>query len=239
MRILYVEDNETNQALVGRVVRAKKHSIVYRDEGEGALELLAADSEIDLILLDIELAGVISGLDVVKTLRGRDDHRPIVAVTAYAMMGDRERILAAGCDQYLPKPLVITDLLALMEHYETGEPLPASLEVVPEPPAEPAPDAPVTMIHEPLAVPAPEIPAESTASTLETPVVATSPATEAAAPETPVEVAPVAQETPVNVAPIVEEKPVVISVPVPAESMSVVTEARPPQPNGSNGDIVA
>jgi two-component system cell cycle response regulator DivK len=118
MRILYVEDNEVNRALVERVMRARQCSVVFQDEGEGALAALAADPTIDLILLDIELAGTMTGLDVIRTLRARNDHRPVVAVTAYAMMGDRERILEAGCDQYLPKPLVVTDLLNVIDHYQ-------------------------------------------------------------------------------------------------------------------------
>lgn len=128
MRILYVEDNEVNQALVERVARAKKCEVIFLEEGEEALKLLASDPNINLVLLDIELAGSFSGLDVIKSLRARQDKRPVVAVTAYAMMGDRERILNAGCDQYLPKPLVIGDLLALIEHYEhkaEAQPAPA------------------------------------------------------------------------------------------------------------------
>jgi two-component system cell cycle response regulator DivK len=221
MRILYVEDNEANQALVGRVIRAKHHSIVYRDEGEGALELLAADTEIDLILLDIELAGAISGLDVVKTLRGRDDHRPIVAVTAYAMMGDRERILAAGCDQYLPKPLVITDLMALMEHYESGEPLPASMEAAVETPVTPLEsatlEAPVTLVHTPLVVP--ETPAAAPEAT--------------PAPETPAAVVP-EPAAKVEQTPPAEEK-----IPVPIDVLSVVSEIQAPQTTRSDGNVLA
>lgn len=118
MRILYVEDNEINQALVERVIRAKQHTVLFREDGEGALALLAEDPAIDLILLDIELAGAISGMDVIKEMRSRGDARPVVAVTAYAMMGDRERFLEAGCDQYLPKPLNIVDLLALLDEYD-------------------------------------------------------------------------------------------------------------------------
>ena len=118
MRILYVEDNEVNRALVERIMRARQCEVIFRDEGEGALEVLKDDPKIDLVLLDIDLAGTISGLDVIRTLRARNDHRPVVAITAYAMMGDRERILEAGCDQYLPKPLVVTDLLAMIDHYE-------------------------------------------------------------------------------------------------------------------------
>lgn len=168
MRILYVEDNEVNRALVERVVRARKFSVVFQDEGEEALNTLAQDPTIDLILLDIELAGAISGLDVIRTLRGRGDKRPVVAVTAYAMMGDRERILEAGCDQYLPKPLVITDLLSLLDHYQ-AELAPAAETPAPAAPVSaapvaetPAPAAPVS------AAPVAETPAPAPSST-ETP----------------------------------------------------------------------
>ncbi|NDJ77143.1 MAG: response regulator, partial [Chloroflexi bacterium] len=148
MRVLYVEDNETNQALVERVMRARQHDVIFREEGEHALELLATDTSIDLVLLDIELAGAISGMEVIKVLRGRGDKRPVVAVTAYAMMGDRERILDAGCDQYLPKPLVVPDLLTLLDHYEaevaTRAAAPAATSPAPTAAPEAAPAAPST-----------------------------------------------------------------------------------------------
>jgi len=199
MRILYVEDNETNQALVERVMRAKQHTILFRDEGEGALELLANDAEIDLILLDIELAGAISGVEVVKTLRGRNDKRPVVAVTAYAMMGDRERILAAGCDQYLPKPLNIADLIKVLDHYEgdiaarkAGLAVPAfppitatpivSEDMPPVPATPPAPSdvssAPAPAAAESVPAAPPQPPATDTSAPMPPPAVpATEPAT--------------------------------------------------------------
>jgi two-component system cell cycle response regulator DivK len=167
MRILYVEDNEVNRALVERVVRARQYGIVFCDEGEGALAVLAKDPTIDLVLLDIELAGAISGLDVVRTLRDGNDKRPVVAITAYAMMGDRERILAAGCDQYLPKPLAIAELLALLDHYQTElaqkppQPEPVATQAAPAarspapPPETPAAAASPEPEAKP-AVPAPE-----------------------------------------------------------------------------------
>jgi CheY-like chemotaxis protein len=139
MRILYVEDNEVNQALVERVLRAKQCSVVFREEGEGALEALANDPEINLILLDIELAGSMNGLDVIRAMRARNDYRPVVAITAYAMMGDRERFLEAGCDQYLPKPLVITDLLNLLDEYEVQFARKADGKSAAQPAAEAAP----------------------------------------------------------------------------------------------------
>ncbi|NLX11775.1 MAG: response regulator [Chloroflexi bacterium] len=140
MHILYVEDNETNQALVGRVVRARQHLVTFREEGEAALKVLEEDATIGLILLDVELAGTMTGLDCVRALRARGDRRPVVAVTAYAMMGDRERILEAGCDGYLPKPLVVPDLLALLDHYEAE--LSKASTPAPQPATAPTPAAP-------------------------------------------------------------------------------------------------
>jgi two-component system cell cycle response regulator DivK len=170
MRILYVEDNEVNRALVERVMRARQCSVVFHDEGEGALDVLAKDSAIDLILLDIELAGSMTGLDVIHTMRARNDHRPVVAVTAYAMMGDRERILEAGCDQYLPKPLVVTDLLNMIDHYQAEFAEKAAPKQAVEPPAVTKPQ------------PAPEPAAEAAKVSVETPA-AEAKATEAKADE--------------------------------------------------------
>jgi two-component system cell cycle response regulator DivK len=161
MRILYVEDNEVNRALVERVMRARQCSVVFQDEGEGALEALANDSTIDLILLDIELAGTMTGLDVIQTMRARNDQRPVVAVTAYAMMGDRERILEAGCDQYLPKPLVVTDLLNVIDHYQeqlAAKASPKPVEATAPTPATPAAPAAPTA-ESPVPPPAEPVPA--------------------------------------------------------------------------------
>ncbi len=93
------------------------HSVVSYTEGEIALESLKREV-FDLILMDVELAGVINGLEVVRQLRSHGLKTPIVAVTAYAMMGDRDKCLAAGCNDYLPKPLPISDFIALLARYE-------------------------------------------------------------------------------------------------------------------------
>ncbi len=163
MRIAYVEDNVTNLALIERVARMSQHTVVPYTEGEIALEELARE-KFDLILMDVELAGEISGLEVVRKLRQRGLHTPIVAVTAYAMMGDRQKCIDAGCNDYLPKPLPINDVVAVLARYAAqlkekeqevaglsaarAEPAPteaapaeaAHSEPVPEPvPTEPAP----------------------------------------------------------------------------------------------------
>ena len=199
MRILYVEDNEVNQALVGRVARARKCSVVFREEGESALEVLAEDASIDLVLLDIELAGSFNGLDVVRTMRARNDRRPVVAITAYAMMGDRERILEAGCDHYLPKPVVVTDLLGLIDRYEReAVARPAVL-----PAAHPTPAAPAA----PAAVPVETLPAVPTPQAKQ-PDSASTPAPPALAPASaPAPVLPPTLPTDAAPVPVVETAP--------------------------------
>src|SRR5260221_7092623 len=119
MRIAYVEDNPTNLALVERVAGMNQHIIVSYNEGEIALQELVRE-KFDLILMDVELAGEVGGLQVVRQLRASGLKTPIVAVTAYAMMGDRDKCLEAGCDDYLPKPLPITELLALLARYDAA-----------------------------------------------------------------------------------------------------------------------
>jgi CheY-like chemotaxis protein len=230
MRILYVEDNEANRALVERVMRAKQHAVLFREDGEGALELLAEDPTIDLILLDIELAGSISGTDVIQSMRRRGDTRPVVAVTAYAMMGDRERILQAGCDQYLPKPLIIPDLMAMLEEYE-AEITPKAAAVaatMPEPtPAaaatpEPAPVPPAPISPAAAAPPAPAQPAAAAAP--EPAPAAPAPAPPAAAP-TPEPAPTAAAPTPPAAAAVTPEPAPTAAAPTPP---TAAVEPEPP-----------
>jgi CheY-like chemotaxis protein len=116
MRILYVEDNPANLFLVKRVAKMGGHEVISYIDGEDALANFAKDNP-DLVLMDIQLAGELSGLEVVRRLRSGGHKTPIIAVTAYAMIGDRERFLAAGCDDYLAKPLPIPRLVEMIEHY--------------------------------------------------------------------------------------------------------------------------
>jgi CheY-like chemotaxis protein len=114
VKILYVEDNPANLYLVKRV--AQDHEVINYIDGEEALANFEQDRP-DLVLMDIQLSGHLSGLDVVRKLRESGHKVPIVAVTAYAMVGDRERALAAGCDDYMAKPLPIPQFVRLIEHY--------------------------------------------------------------------------------------------------------------------------
>lgn len=117
MRILYIEDNPANISLLQRIARMGGHDVLYYNDGEVALSNFERDRP-DLILVDLQLAGILDGLDVVRRLRADGVKLPIVAVTAYAMVGDKERCLDAGCDGYLAKPLPVADLVDIVQKYQ-------------------------------------------------------------------------------------------------------------------------
>jgi len=109
-RILYIEDNPGNRLLVKRVLEAEGYVVLEAGSGPEALQLLEHETP-DLILVDINLPTV-DGYTLTGLLRQRDDLQkvPIVALTAYALKGDRERALAAGCDGYIQKPIDVDQL---------------------------------------------------------------------------------------------------------------------------------
>jgi two-component system, cell cycle response regulator DivK len=113
--ILVVEDNPVNMRLVRLLLRTHGYEVHEAITGQEALTWLRTRRP-DLILLDIELP-VLDGLTVAAMLKSDAHTRtiPLVAVTAYAMKGDAERVLAAGCDAYLAKPI---DHAALVEVIE-------------------------------------------------------------------------------------------------------------------------
>jgi CheY-like chemotaxis protein len=183
MRILYVEDHSANLFLVQRVARMGNHEVINYTDGESALENFAKDNP-DLVLMDVQLPGKLTGLDVVKELRARGHKTPIIAVTAYAMMGDRERCLSVGCDGYIAKPLPVAELVELIKQHEKGAGEAASAPAATaEVKAEPA--ATATSDAKP---PAPETPTPVTGTVAETPAVqSVADATEPSPPVTAVE----------------------------------------------------
>ncbi|MFN7209444.1 MAG: response regulator, partial [Aggregatilineales bacterium] len=76
--------------------------------------------EFDLIFMDIELAGKLSGVELVRRIREAGLQVPVIALTAYAMVGDRERCLAAGCTDYLSKPFGVSDFLEILSKYNNA-----------------------------------------------------------------------------------------------------------------------
>lgn len=118
-RILLIEDNEQNRYLVTFILEARGWEVIHAADGAAGLEL-AAKSDPALILLDIQLPGM-DGYDVARALRADPSLEavPVVAVTSYAMAGDRERCLEAGCNGYLEKPIDPLNFAAQVESFIT------------------------------------------------------------------------------------------------------------------------
>ncbi|MDP3619074.1 MAG: response regulator [Ramlibacter sp.] len=105
LNILLIEDNEQNRYLATFLLERRGHHVVTATTGAAGVETAPAMRP-DIILLDIQLPGM-DGYDVARSLRQIDflGQTPIVAVTSYAMPGDREKCFAAGCDGYVEKPI--------------------------------------------------------------------------------------------------------------------------------------
>jgi two-component system cell cycle response regulator DivK len=120
-RVLIVEDNEKNMKLVRDVLQASGYSTFEATTGEQAVEL-ALVHEPALVLMDVQLPGI-DGVETLEKLRQdeRTSSIPVLALTAQAMSGDRERFLEAGFDGYLAKPVDVGALIeAVREHCDRG-----------------------------------------------------------------------------------------------------------------------
>ncbi len=116
-RILVVEDNEENMYLIRFILRNKGYDVIEARTGEDGIEL-AIKEKPDLVLMDIQLPGI-DGLETTKRIRETEaiGQPPIVALTSYAMTGDREKSLKAGCTGYLEKPINPETFIADVEKY--------------------------------------------------------------------------------------------------------------------------
>jgi signal transduction histidine kinase/CheY-like chemotaxis protein len=118
LRILLAEDNAVNQFLATRLLEKQCHHVVTVGNGRAALERLEKET-FDLILMDIQMPEM-DGFEATAAIRKQEEstgkHLPIVAMTAHAMEGDRERCLAAGMDAYMSKPIHAKDLMDAIEN---------------------------------------------------------------------------------------------------------------------------
>ena len=116
-RILIIEDNEQNLYLLSFLLEQNGYQVLQAKDGLAGIEL-ATQTLPDMILLDIQLPGM-DGYAVAQILRSNESlvHVPIIAVTSYAMVGDRERGLAAGCNGYIEKPINPDTFLAEIWQY--------------------------------------------------------------------------------------------------------------------------
>ncbi len=119
--LLVVEDNLINQRLTKRVLEREGYEIITANNGQEALDLFREVEEIKLIVMDIQMP-VLDGLSATQAIRAYEKENnlkriPIVALTAHAMKGDKEKCLEAGCDNYLPKPIMIDSLISTIRLY--------------------------------------------------------------------------------------------------------------------------
>ena len=115
--IVMIEDNEQNRYLATFILEKHGYTVVSASDGRRGIEL-AASVPASMILLDIQLP-VMNGYDVARALRRNValQQVPIIAVTSYAMVGDREKALASGCTGYIEKPINPDTFIAELEHY--------------------------------------------------------------------------------------------------------------------------
>jgi len=115
VKILLVEDNEMNRDMLSRRLSRKGYAVVMAPDGQQGVDLAASEMP-DLILMDMSLP-VLNGWEATRTVKGDDATKtiPVIALTAHAMAGDREKALEAGCDDYDTKPVDFPRLLGKIE----------------------------------------------------------------------------------------------------------------------------
>ena len=116
-RVLIVEDNELNMKLFNDLLEANGYGTIQTRSGVEAVELTRTHRP-DLILMDIQLPEV-SGLEVIRWIKDDEElkHIPVIAITAFAMKGDEEKIRQGGCEAYLSKPISVVKFLETVRHY--------------------------------------------------------------------------------------------------------------------------
>jgi len=114
-KVLLVEDNEMNRDMLSRRLQRREYEVVLAADGAEAVAAAQAEAP-DLILMDMSLP-VIDGWEATRRLKAAPDTRdiPVIALTAHAMAGDREKALEAGCDDYDTKPIDLNGLVEKME----------------------------------------------------------------------------------------------------------------------------
>ncbi|HET6845163.1 MAG TPA: response regulator [Candidatus Angelobacter sp.] len=119
MKILLVEDNRVNQVLATRILEKQGHRIIIAGNGVEALKIFRSDT-FDLVLMDVEMPEM-DGLEATRAIRENEKagakHLPIIAMTAHAMSGDREKFLTAGMDAYISKPIDARQLVEIIDAY--------------------------------------------------------------------------------------------------------------------------
>lgn len=122
MKLLLVEDNEMNRDMLSRRLLRRGYEVVMAVDGGEGVEM-ASSAQPDLILMDMSLP-VIDGWEATRRIKAAEAtrHIPVIGLTAHAMAGDREKALAAGCDDYDTKPIELDRLIGKIESLMPGKP---------------------------------------------------------------------------------------------------------------------
>jgi CheY-like chemotaxis protein len=114
--VLIAEDIASNYNFLRLLLKKTKIGIIWVENGKDALDEIESNANIDLLLLDINLP-IMNGYEAATAIKKIRPDLPIIAQTAYALEGDKEKSLLAGCNDYIPKPIVISVLLKKMQGF--------------------------------------------------------------------------------------------------------------------------
>lgn len=114
--ILIVEDEQSNILYLTEIYSLYNFTILQARNGKDAVDIIRTNNYIDLVLMDLKMP-VMDGYEATREIRKENKHIPIIAISAYAMADDREKAIEAGCNDYIPKPVIISTLLELTKKY--------------------------------------------------------------------------------------------------------------------------
>ncbi len=115
-KILIAEDEKTNYLFLEALLKRTNAVLIWAETGKTALEAVQNDAEIDLVLMDIKMPEM-NGYEATNEIKKIRPELPIIAQTAYALAGEKEKILSAGCDDYLSKPIMGKVLLEKIDNF--------------------------------------------------------------------------------------------------------------------------
>jgi CheY-like chemotaxis protein len=113
LKVLIVDDDETCLKLLSKFIKEYSFQIYTATNGIDAIEIFRNNPDIDIILMDIKMPGI-DGFEATRRIRQLDENVLVIAQTAYALMGDRQRVIESGCNDYITKPIRKNDLIYLI-----------------------------------------------------------------------------------------------------------------------------
>ncbi|PKP39783.1 MAG: hypothetical protein CVT98_00490, partial [Bacteroidetes bacterium HGW-Bacteroidetes-15] len=114
--ILVAEDEDANFMLISEMISDTGGKVLRAENGKEAVEICNRNQDIDIVLMDIKMP-VMNGIDATRAVKAIKDKLPVIALTAYALSGDREKCFAAGCNEYLSKPITMKELMRVLSEY--------------------------------------------------------------------------------------------------------------------------